>query len=55
MNEILIKLVEEFDETGRLMTKALESSDHQERYEALLHYRNGLRFAIDLLEKSVPN
>lgn len=52
MEELKAKLIEEFD----LITKQMNDNDNESRlsrWENLSHYRSGLQFGIDLINKQL--
>lgn len=50
MNNVKQKLIKEFDEVNSAMSKYIEDA---ERWSKMMHYREGLRFAIKLIEKEI--
>lgn len=59
MQNILDKLIEEYDKANEsiddLDAKEMGYERFSSRYTMLRHYSNGLRFAMDLIEKELKN
>ena len=56
MTNIKKALIEEFNKvTNQMSTKTTNYVRDMSRNEDLLHYQNGIRFAIDLIENETKN
>lgn len=48
LGKIKEELIEEFDKVGKIISEIIND---QERFERYLHYQNGIRFAIESINR----
>lgn len=52
MDSVLKSLIEEYDKCyGKINNLDSSEEMYQERFERILHYANGIKFAINLIKK----